>query len=67
MERMGIQRMSYAKDWYMMFQLVSFGKTGSARGPWGLAFAAGAMLFVVSAEMIPKSHRKGFAKRQLSG
>lgn len=30
--------------------------------PWGLAFAAGAMLFVVSDEMIPKSHRKGFAR-----
>jgi len=28
--------------------------------PWGLAFAAGAMIFVVSDEMIPESHRKGF-------
>ncbi|MBS7633278.1 ZIP family metal transporter [Candidatus Bathyarchaeota archaeon] len=28
--------------------------------PWGLAFAAGAMLYVVSDEMIPESHRKGF-------
>lgn len=27
--------------------------------PWGLAFAAGAMLFVVSHEIIPESHRKG--------
>ncbi|MGC3964070.1 MAG: ZIP family metal transporter [Rhodocyclaceae bacterium] len=27
--------------------------------PWGLAFAAGAMLFVISHEMIPESHRKG--------
>ncbi|CAK7034308.1 MAG: Zinc transporter ZupT [Saezia sanguinis] len=27
--------------------------------PWGLGFAAGAMLFVVSHEMIPESHRKG--------
>jgi zinc transporter, ZIP family len=27
--------------------------------PWGLAFAAGAMLFVVSHEIIPESHRQG--------
>ena len=31
----------------------------SALLPWGLAFAAGAMLFVVSHEIIPESHRKG--------
>ncbi len=30
--------------------------------PWGLAFAAGAMLFVVSDEIIPETHRKGFEK-----
>lgn len=28
--------------------------------PWGLAFAAGAMLFVISDEIIPESHRQGF-------
>ncbi len=27
--------------------------------PWGLGFAAGAMLFVISHEMIPESHRLG--------
>ena len=27
--------------------------------PWGLALAAGAMLFVISHEVIPESHRKG--------
>jgi ZIP family zinc transporter len=27
--------------------------------PWGLAFAAGAMLFVISDEIIPESHRSG--------
>lgn len=27
--------------------------------PWGLGFAAGAMLFVVSHEIIPESHRQG--------
>jgi ZIP family zinc transporter len=27
--------------------------------PWGLALAAGAMLFVVSHEIIPETHRRG--------
>ena len=27
--------------------------------PWGLALAAGAILFVISHEMIPESHRQG--------
>lgn len=27
--------------------------------PWGMAFAAGAMLFVISGEMIPETHRDG--------
>jgi len=27
--------------------------------PWGLAFAAGAMLFVISGEVIPETHREG--------
>lgn len=27
--------------------------------PWGMAFAAGAMLFVISSEIIPESHREG--------
>ncbi|MEQ8756550.1 MAG: hypothetical protein RID09_23960 [Coleofasciculus sp. G1-WW12-02] len=27
--------------------------------PWGMAFAAGAMLFVISDEIIPESHRQG--------
>jgi len=35
--------------------------------PWALAFAAGAMLFVVSDEMIPESHRKGFAREATFG
>ncbi len=35
--------------------------------PWGLAFAAGAMLFVISDEIIPESHRKGIAKRATFG
>lgn len=35
--------------------------------PWGLAFAGGAMLFVVSDEMIPESHRTGFAREATFG
>ena len=35
--------------------------------PWGLAFAAGAMLFVVSDELIPESHRKEFAREATFG
>lgn len=35
--------------------------------PWGLAFAAGAMLFVISDEIIPESHRKEFAKQATFG
>jgi ZIP family zinc transporter len=27
--------------------------------PWGMAFAAGAMLFVISGEIIPETHREG--------
>ena len=27
--------------------------------PWGLGFAAGAMIFVVSNEIVPETHRKG--------
>jgi len=44
--------------------LVSF---SSALLPWGLAFAAGAMLFIVSDEMIPESHRKEFAREATMG
>lgn len=35
--------------------------------PWALAFAAGAMLFVVSDEIIPESHRQGFEKEATFG
>lgn len=35
--------------------------------PWALAFAAGAMLFVVSHEIIPESHREGNASRATLG
>lgn len=31
--------------------------------PWGLAFAAGAMLFVVSGEVIPETHREGAERK----
>jgi zinc transporter, ZIP family len=35
--------------------------------PWGLAFAGGAMLFVISHEIIPESHRKGHEARATLG
>lgn len=35
--------------------------------PWGLGFAAGAMLFVVSHEIIPESHRKGHEAHATAG
>ena len=35
--------------------------------PWGLALAAGAMLFVISHEMIPESHRQGHELPATSG
>lgn len=35
--------------------------------PWGMAFAAGAMLFVISDEIIPESHRKGLEKEGTIG
>lgn len=35
--------------------------------PWGLAFAAGAMLFVISHEIIPESHRKGHERQATAG
>lgn len=35
--------------------------------PWGMAFAAGAMLFVISDEIIPESHRKGFEQEGTIG
>ncbi|MFQ5816254.1 MAG: ZIP family metal transporter, partial [Candidatus Hydrothermarchaeaceae archaeon] len=35
--------------------------------PIGLAFAAGAMIFVVSDEIIPESHRRGFEREATFG
>jgi ZIP family zinc transporter len=35
--------------------------------PWGLAFAAGAMIFVISDEIIPETHRKGFENQGTAG
>nr|WP_206026562.1 ZIP family metal transporter [Rubrivivax benzoatilyticus] len=35
--------------------------------PWALAFAAGAMLFVVSHEVIPESHRQGHERWATAG
>ena len=35
--------------------------------PWGLAFAAGAMLYVISHEIIPETHRSGHPNRTTLG
>jgi len=35
--------------------------------PWGLAFAAGAMLFVIADEIIPESHKKGYPREATFG
>ncbi|WP_199330703.1 ZIP family metal transporter [Microcoleus sp. FACHB-68] len=35
--------------------------------PWAMAFAAGAMLFVISDEIIPESHQLGFEKEATFG
>jgi zinc transporter, ZIP family len=35
--------------------------------PWGLAFAAGAMIFVISDEIIPETHRKGMQAHGTAG
>jgi zinc transporter, ZIP family len=39
----------------------------SALLPWALAFAGGAMLFVISHEIIPESHRKGHEAKATLG
>jgi len=35
--------------------------------PWGLVFAAGAMLYVISHEIIPETHRRGFQNEATAG
>jgi ZIP family zinc transporter len=35
--------------------------------PWGLAFAAGAMIYVISHEIIPETHRRGHQKKATFG
>jgi zinc transporter, ZIP family len=39
----------------------------SALLPWGLAFAAGAMLYVISHEIIPETHRNGHGDAATTG
>lgn len=49
--------------------LVGFAATSQAESvlPWALALSGGAMLYVVSDEMIPESHRKEFAAEATAG
>jgi ZIP family zinc transporter len=35
--------------------------------PWGLSFAAGAMIYVIVHEIIPETHRKGFSNEATAG
>jgi ZIP family zinc transporter len=35
--------------------------------PYGLAFAAGAMLFIIANEIIPETHARGFAREATIG
>jgi ZIP family zinc transporter len=35
--------------------------------PWGLTFAAGAMIYVISNEIIPETHRHGHHKTATAG
>ena len=49
--------------------LIGYAATSQVREvlPWALALSGGAMLYVVSDEMIPESHRKEFAKEATVG
>lgn len=40
---------------------------GEAVLPWGLTFAAGAMLFIISHEIIPETHRRGHQNAATTG
>ena len=35
--------------------------------PWGLAFAAGAMIYIISHEIIPETHRHGHQNAATTG
>ncbi|HYF20925.1 MAG TPA: ZIP family metal transporter [Ramlibacter sp.] len=49
--------------------LLGAGLIGLSAGllPWGMAFAAGAMLYVISHEIIPESHRQGHERVATTG
>lgn len=49
------------RTWLFVFAI------SAALLPWGLAFAAGAMLFVISHEIIPESHRAGHERHATTG
>ena len=40
---------------------------GEAALPWGLTFAAGAMLYIISHEIIPETHRRGHQNAATTG
>lgn len=49
--------------------LIGFAATSQVQSilPWALALSGGAMLYVISDEMIPESHRKEFAQEATAG
>jgi ZIP family zinc transporter len=49
--------------------LVGFAATSQMHGilPWALALSGGSMLYVISNEMIPESHRKDFSQEATAG
>ncbi|MFN3946316.1 MAG: ZIP family metal transporter [Allosphingosinicella sp.] len=51
----------------MGFVGIAMVSMASALLPWGMGFAAGAMIYVVTADIIPETHRKGNADRANAG
>ena len=49
--------------------MIGYAATSQAQGilPWTLALSGGAMLYVISDEMIPESHRKEYASEATAG
>jgi zinc transporter, ZIP family len=51
----------------MGFAGIALVSVASALLPWGMGFAAGAMIYVVTADIIPETHREGDIDRANAG